>query len=107
MTAGSAAEAKRIARALVEERLAACVNVVPRVASYYRWEGRLTVGAEVLLIAKTTRAHTRALEARVRALHSYSVPEVLVLGPSAGSADYLGWVAASVGAPPQRRAARR
>ncbi|MGH7804266.1 MAG: divalent-cation tolerance protein CutA, partial [Candidatus Binatia bacterium] len=79
MTAGSVEEAARIARALVEERLAACVNLVPGIRSIYRWQGAIADDAEVLLVAKTRRASLDALERRVRELHSYEVPEVLAL----------------------------
>ena len=98
VTAPSADEAARIARALVEEGLAACGNVVPGLRSIYRWEGKVQDDAEALLLLKTTRARFDALRARVLALHPYQVPEVLALPVEAGSAAYLAWIAESVGA---------
>ena len=92
MTAPDAAAAERLARALVEERLAACVNVVPGVRSFYRWEGRLEDAAELLLVAKTRADRTAALAARVRELHPYALPEVLELAVAGGSPGYLDWV---------------
>jgi periplasmic divalent cation tolerance protein len=92
VTAGSADDAGRIARALVEERLAACANIVPGVRSIYRWEGRLVDDAEWLLVIKTERTRFAALEARVRALHTYTVPEVIALEIVEGSKPYLEWL---------------
>jgi periplasmic divalent cation tolerance protein len=86
--------AAAIARALVEERLAACVNVIPGVRSIYRYEGTLHDEAETLLIVKTRAARAPALEARVRALHPYELPEVLRLDVAGGSPAYLAWVVA-------------
>jgi periplasmic divalent cation tolerance protein len=83
-----------LARTLVEERLAACVNVVPGVRSIYRWEGKIQEDAEVLLIVKTRADRCEALAERVRTLHPHAVPEVLALAAVGGSADYLAWVAA-------------
>ena len=85
--------AAEIARALVEERLAACGNVVPGLRSIYRWQGKVNEDAEALLILKTTRARFEALRDRVLALHPYEVPEVIALPIAAGSAAYLGWIA--------------
>lgn len=92
LTAPDAEVAGRIARALVEERLAACVNVVPGVRSVYRWEGAVQDDAEQLLVAKTRADRCGALAARVEALHPYELPEVLVLPVSGGSQRYLDWV---------------
>lgn len=93
ITAPDAETARRIARALVEERLAACVNVVPGVTSIYRWEGALHEDAELLLIAKTTEDRLPALAERLAVLHPYALPELVVLAPSAGSSEaYLAWV---------------
>ncbi len=85
--------AAEIARAVVEERLAACGNVVPGVRSVYRWEGRVQEEAEALLVLKTTRARFEALRDRLLALHPYGVPEVLALPVEAGSQRYLDWIA--------------
>lgn len=86
--------AAEIARALVDERLAACGNVVPGLRSIYRWEGKVQEDAEALLVLKTTRARFDALRARVLALHPYELPEVIALPIEAGSAPYLAWIAA-------------
>jgi periplasmic divalent cation tolerance protein len=85
-------QAASIARALVTEKLAACVNIVPAVASIYVWEGKLEEGREVLLIIKSRAALSRKLTARVKALHSYSVPEVVTIPVASGNPDYLRWI---------------
>jgi periplasmic divalent cation tolerance protein len=87
------------ADALVGERLAACVNLVPGLTSIYRWQGAIQRDAEVLAIIKTTRAGYAALAARLAALHPYEVPELLALDVTTGAAPYLAWLAAQV-APP-------
>jgi len=92
MTAGSPEEAERLARALVNERLAACVNIVAPIRSIYRWQGQVEDSAEQLLIAKTTADLVPRLAARVRALHSYQVPEVLAWPVSYGWPPYLEWI---------------
>jgi periplasmic divalent cation tolerance protein len=94
VTAPSAETAAGIARALVEERLAACGNVVPGLRSLYRWEGKVHDDAEALLILKTTRSRFPALRDRVLALHPYEAPEVLALPVEEGSEKYLAWVRA-------------
>ncbi len=86
------ADAAGFGRKLVEERLAACVNLLP-IESVYRWEGALEGAAEVLLIVKTRRARLDSLAARVRALHSYDVPEIIALPLVAGWPPYLQWIA--------------
>ena len=90
---GSAAEADRIGSALVEDRLAACVQIVP-VASIYRWRGAVEHAAEHVLHIKTRAELAGGVEARVRALHSYDLPELIVLPVSGGSAEYLAWLRA-------------
>jgi periplasmic divalent cation tolerance protein len=92
VTAGSADEAARIGRTLVDERLAACVNVVGPIRSIYRWEGAVEDGEEWLLLVKGRAADVGAVEARVRALHSYAVPEVLAIPVYGGSVAYLAWL---------------
>jgi periplasmic divalent cation tolerance protein len=92
VTCPSQAVAKTIARTLVDERLAACVNLLPRITSVYRWEGKLTVGTEVLLVIKSRRARFPALARRVAALHPYSVPEIIAVPIQAGSRPYLAWL---------------
>jgi periplasmic divalent cation tolerance protein len=93
VTAPTAERAAEMARTLVEERLAACGNVVPGIRSIYRWEGEVQDDEEVLLVLKTTRERFEALRERVLALHPYEVPEVLALPVEAGSEKYLAWLA--------------
>lgn len=96
VTAGSTAEGERLARALVEERLAACVNRIAAVQSVYRWEGKVEESTEELLVIKTRADRFAALEKRVRELHSYSVPEVIALPIMNGSEAYLKWLGEQV-----------
>jgi periplasmic divalent cation tolerance protein len=97
-TAPSAEVAERIGRSLVEERLAACANVLPGITSIFRWKGSIEREGEVLVILKTTAGEVEALERRVAELHPYEVPEVIALPVEAGHAPYLDWVRAEVGA---------
>jgi periplasmic divalent cation tolerance protein len=92
VTAGSGEEADRLAQALVSEQLAACVNRVRSIQSVYRWQGKVEQSDEELLIIKTRRQLFPALEKRVKALHSYSIPEIIALPVIEGSADYLNWL---------------
>lgn len=92
VTAPEVAVGRRIASTLVEERLAACVNLVSGVESIYRWDGGIQHDAEVLLVVKTSEARCSDLADRVRELHPYEVPEVLALSAVGGSAPYLDWV---------------
>jgi len=96
VTVPDAETAKKIARALVEERLAACVNLVPGLTSVYRWEGEVHEDAELLLVIKTTDDALKGLEERVRALHPYSVPEILAIEVDRGFERYLAWVKENV-----------
>jgi periplasmic divalent cation tolerance protein len=98
-TAADAAEAEKVARALVERRLAACVNILPQVHSVYRWQGTVEDAAEVLLIIKTTAAQFPAVRDAIRELHSYDVPECICLPITDGSLDYLRWLTESVHPP--------
>jgi periplasmic divalent cation tolerance protein len=91
-TAGSREEGDRIASALVEERLAACVNVVAPITSVYRWRGVVERAEEVLLIVKTRRTLMARVAARIRELHSYELPEAIALAIEGGSRDYLAWI---------------
>lgn len=84
--------AEQLARTLLEERLVACVNVVPTVRSLYRWQGRIEEAQEHLLVMKTGAGRYEELESRIRALHPYEVCEVIALDVTAGSAPYLAWV---------------
>ena len=96
VTTPSADTALELGRALVDERLAACVNVLPGVTSIFRWEGKRQEAAETLLLIKTGRERYPALERRVLELHPYSVPEVLALSVEAGAPAYVRWVHDSV-----------
>ncbi len=89
--------AERIAEAVVNERLAACVNLISGLTSIYRWEGQLQRDTELLLIIKTRSAVYPQLEARLRQLHPYQLPEIIALPIHTGSADYLSWIAANTG----------
>lgn len=95
--AGSRDEAERIAAALVERRLAACVHIVGPVRSIYRWQGKVERAEEWLCMAKTTHGQWPAVEASIRELHSYECPEILATEIAAGSSDYLQWLAEQVG----------
>lgn len=92
--------AAALARSLVEERLAACVNLIPGARSIYRWEGAVLDEPEQLLVIKTTAERYAALEARVRALHGYQVPEIIALPVERGLAAYLAWVREQTGPGP-------
>jgi len=97
VTCGSQKEARLIARALVEARLAACVNVLQApVESFYRWKETVETAREVLLVIKSSRKRFAALEAEVRRMHTYDVPEIIALPIERGSRPYLTWIADSV-----------
>jgi periplasmic divalent cation tolerance protein len=93
-TAANPDDARRLGRALVEERLAACATLIPAAESIYRWEGRVETAAETLLLLKTVPDRLAALEARLLELHSYDTPEFLVIPVESGSAAYLTWLEA-------------
>jgi periplasmic divalent cation tolerance protein len=93
-TAGSREEAERLAQILVGERLAACVNIVAPLTSVYRWKGAVERAEEVLLVIKTRQSLARRLISRVQELHSYDVPELIVLPIVEGAESYLGWLMA-------------
>lgn len=96
-TVGSEQEAREIANELVKRRLAACVNVVPRIQSVYRWAGKVESAEELLLIIKTTKGRSVDVKAAIRELHSYDLPECVVFSMEDGSVDYLKWIEESVG----------
>lgn len=97
VTCGSLTEARRIARAVVTKRLAACANIVlSPVESIYRWKGKVEKAREFLMILKTTSKRLPALEREVKRLHSYDVPEFIALPITAGSSEYLRWLQDSV-----------
>jgi periplasmic divalent cation tolerance protein len=92
-TAPDDARVEEWARTLVDERLAACVNVYGPMISFYRWKGVVTRDAERQVVIKTTRERVPALQARLRELHAYELPEFIVLAAEGGAGDYLKWVA--------------
>jgi periplasmic divalent cation tolerance protein len=91
-TIGASADARALARTLVEERLAACINILPVMTSVYRWKSAVEEGLEQQLLIKTTSHRIEALRARLHELHSYDLPEFIVVPVSGGSAAYLEWV---------------
>ena len=95
VTASSEDEAVRIGRILVKERLVACANVMPGLRSLYVWQGNLCDEGEVLIIMKSRRTLFQKIEERVKALHSYDVPEIIAVPIVDGSEDYLAWIDAS------------
>ena len=96
ITTENQAEAERIGQILVEERLAACVNIIDGMHSIYRWEGKLTKDSETVLIAKTTETKTSDLTERVKELHGYDCPCVVALSIEGGNDAFLNWVAEEV-----------
>lgn len=96
ITAANDEEARRLAEMLVGENLAACVQILPKIQSVYRWKGSIERQDEILLIAKTVALKFEELEREVRALHSYETPEIVALPIIAASAPYLEWLAAGV-----------
>ncbi len=92
VTCPTAVVAKRLARALVDEKLAACVSIVPRVVSIYRWAGKRCEDVETLLVIKSRSARTAALTRRVKEMHPYDVPEIVQVPIVSGNRDYLRWI---------------
>ena len=95
-TAASRAEARSIAQALLERQLAACVNIIPKIESIYRWKGKIETSEEYLLVIKTTADAFERVRTAIVALHSYEVPECIALPIEAGSPSYLKWIEESV-----------
>lgn len=92
ITAGSKAEARKIAEELLAKRLAACINIVPAIESVYTWKGKTEAAKETLLIVKTKRKLFAKVEKTVKGLHSYECPEIIALSITAGSKGYLKWI---------------
>jgi periplasmic divalent cation tolerance protein len=96
ITTPSRAEAEKIARTVVEESLAACANIFPGIQSIYRWQGKVENAEEHVLFLKSTADRFEALQARVKALHSYQCPCIVALPIVAGNEDYLKWITEAV-----------
>jgi periplasmic divalent cation tolerance protein len=94
VTAPDLKSGRALAKAVLQERLAACVNIVPKIESHYWWQGKLERGAEVLLVLKTTKRKLAALEKAILARHPYDTPEFVVVPLHAGSPRYLAWLVA-------------
>lgn len=92
ITAASEEEAVKIARALVEEKLAGCVNIIRNIRSIYSWQGKIEDEPEVLMVAKTRRGNFKTLSKTVKELHSYTVPEIIAIPIVKGSKEYLKWL---------------
>ena len=99
VSTASMKEARKIANTLVEERLAACVNVIPKIRSYYRWKGGVQHAEECLLIVKSSRTHFTALRKAIEKLHSYKVPEIICMQIVEGADPYLNWLEESLTLP--------
>jgi periplasmic divalent cation tolerance protein len=95
-TCATQEEAEKLARILLDERLAACVNVIPRVRSYYRWQGAIESADECLLVVKSSRELFSSLRAVLEKEHSYQVPELLALPIVEGAPNYLNWLLANL-----------
>lgn len=96
VTCSTRIEARKIARAILTKRLAACVNIVAGLESHYWWKGKLEKASECLLLIKTTRAKARAVTQVVKSMHSYQVPEVIFVPIAEGERNYMKWVCNSV-----------
>ena|SRR5208283_4329577 len=95
-TVSSLEEGRKLSRELVGQRLAACVSLIPKVESIYRWQGAVESAEEVLLVVKTTQQRFEELRDKIAELHSYDVPEIIALPVTAGSAPYLEWLSGQV-----------
>jgi periplasmic divalent cation tolerance protein len=91
-TTASQPEARKLARALVDKKLAACVNIIPKIESIYRWKGKVESAQEWLLVVKTTKTQAKAVEKAIKELHSYDLPECIVIPIEGGSRAYLQWL---------------
>lgn len=88
--------AEQLATTLVQQHLAACINIIPGLTSIYRWKGKLEKGTEVLLLIKTTRERYAAVESAIRQQHPYELPEIIAVTLDEGSPDYLRWITTSL-----------
>jgi periplasmic divalent cation tolerance protein len=95
-TAGSEEEARKIANSLVEQQLAACVNIIPQIESFYRWQGKVASSREWLLLIKTSAGQFEAVREAIRRMHSYELPECIALNIDDGSREYLEWIESSL-----------
>lgn len=95
-TTNSFENANKIAKTLVDERLAACVNIIPYVKSYYVWEGKTTTDDEILLLIKSEDKVKNKLIKRIKELHTYQIPEIIIFNFNEGLEDYLKWISESV-----------
>ena len=91
-TTGDEKEARKIARKLVEEKLVACVNILPKIESIYRWQGNIEEDSECILLAKTTDKNIERTIQRIKEIHSYDVPDIVTIPITSGLKDYLNWV---------------
>ena len=96
VTAPDLKAARALAKAALQARLIACANLIPKIESYYRWQGKIESGAEVLLVLKTAKSKLAALEKLILARHPYQTPEFLVLPLAGGNQTYLDWLASAV-----------
>ena len=96
VTAPDLKVARKIARIILNKRLAACANIIPKIESHYWWQGKLESSGEALILFKTTRARLKALEATVLVNHPYETPEIIALSLQSGTEKYLAWIGASV-----------
>lgn len=92
VTAPDIKESRKIASGILKSRLAACVNIVEKIESHYRWQGKIETASECLLIIKTKKSLSKKLIEKIKLLHSYSVPEIIFLPVTDGSQDYLSWI---------------
>lgn len=96
ITSANRSEARRIAGALLEQKLVACVNIIDKVLSFFWWKKKIDKASEVLMVAKSTRGKLSRIVTVVRSLHSYSVPEIIALPIVGGNKDYLDWIDESI-----------
>ena len=96
VTCASREEARKIAGRLLEKRLVACANILPKIESRFWWKGKLDSAAELLVMMKTVRSNFKKIEAEIKRLHSYEVPEIIAVPIVLGSRDYLDWISRTV-----------